>query len=227
VAARRKADRLIVSGQVAVNGVPAVAGQQVTPGIDRVTIDGRTIELVLQSTYLMMNKPVGVLTSIGDDRGRQTVADRLPAGGARLFPVGRLDLNSRGLLLLTDDGELAGRLMHPRYHVEKEYRVVIQGRPSDDALRRISEGMIVSGEEFQPAQVRVLETAPGESRVSMVLREGRKREVRRLWQELGHTVLDLQRVRIDGLQLGDLKEGGVRPLSADEVAGLKSAVDLS
>ena len=227
MAARRKADRLIVSGQVAVNGVPAVAGQQVTPGIDRVTIDGRTIELVLQSTYLMMNKPVGVLTSIGDDRGRQTVADRLPTGGARLFPVGRLDLNSRGLLLLTDDGELAGRLMHPRYHVEKEYRVVIQGRPSDDALRRISEGMIVSGEEFQPAQVRVLETAPGESRVSMVLREGRKREVRRLWQELGHTVLDLQRVRIDGLQLGDLKEGGVRPLSADEVAGLKSAVDLS
>jgi len=129
--------------------------------------------------------------------------------------------------LLTDDGELAGRLMHPRYHVEKEYRVVIQGRPSGDALRRISEGMIVSGEEFQPAQVRVLETAPGESRVSMVLREGRKREVRRLWQELGHTVLDLQRVRIDGLQLGDLKEGGVRHLSADEVAGLKSAVDLS
>jgi 23S rRNA pseudouridine2605 synthase len=227
VAARRKADQLIVSGQVAVNGVPAVAGQQVTPGVDRVTIGGRTIELVSQSTYLMMNKPVGVLTSIGDDRGRQTVADRLPTGGARLFPVGRLDLNSRGLLLLTDDGELAGRLMHPRYHVEKEYRVVIQGRPSDDALRRISEGMIVSGEEFQPAQVRVLETAPGESRVSMVLREGRKREVRRLWQELGHTVLDLQRVRIDGLQLGDLKEGGVRPLSADEVAGLKSAVDLS
>jgi len=227
VAARRKADRLIVSGQVAVNGVPAVAGQQVTPGVDRVTIGERTIELVSQSTYLMMNKPVGVLTSIGDDRGRQTVADRLPTGGARLFPVGRLDLNSRGLLLLTDDGELAGRLMHPRYHVEKEYRVVIQGRPSDDALRRISEGMIVSGEEFQPAQVRVLETAPGESRVSMVLREGRKREVRRLWQELGHSVLDLQRVRIDGLQLGDLKEGGVRPLSADEVAGLKSAVDLS
>ena len=227
MAARRKADRLIVSGQVAVNGVPAVAGQQVTPGVDRVTIGGRTIKLVSQSTYLMMNKPVGMLTSIGDDRGRQTVADRLPTGGARLFPVGRLDLNSRGLLLLTDDGELAGRLMHPRYHVEKEYRVVIQGRPSDDALRRISEGMIVSGEEFQPAQVRVLETAPGESRVSMVLREGRKREVRRLWQELGHTVLDLQRVRIDGLQLGDLKEGGVRPLSADEVAGLKSAVDLS
>ena len=227
MAARRKADQLIVSGQVLVNGTPAVAGQQVTPGVDRVTIGGRPIEMVSQSTYLMMNKPVGVLTSVSDDRGRQTVADRLPAAGARVFPVGRLDLNSRGLLLLTDDGELAGRLMHPRYHVEKEYVVVIQGRPGDDALRRISEGMIVSGERFQPAEVRMLEMKPGQSLVSMVLREGRKREVRRLWEELGHRVLDLQRVRIDGLQLGDLEEGGVRPLSIDEVAGLKSAVDLS
>ncbi len=227
MAARRKADQLIVSGQVSVNGIRAVAGQQVTPGVDRVTIGGRPIEPVSASTYLMMNKPVGVLTSIGDDRGRQTVADRLPGGAARVFPVGRLDLNSRGLVLLTDDGELAGRLMHPRYHVEKEYRVVIQGRPGDDALRRLSQGMVVRGEPYQPAEVRVLDTTPGESCVSMVLREGRKREVRRLWQELGYRVLDLQRVRIDGLQLGDLEEGTVRSLSADEVRSLKSAVKLA
>ncbi|TMF60440.1 MAG: rRNA pseudouridine synthase [Chloroflexi bacterium] len=227
MAARRKADQLIVSGQVSVNGVRAVAGQQVTPGVDRVTIGGRRIEPVSESTYLMMNKPVGVLTSIGDDRGRQTVADRLPGGAARVFPVGRLDLNSRGLVLLTDDGELAGRLMHPRYHVDKEYWVVIQGRPGDDALRRLSQGMVVGGEQFQPAEVRMLETTTGQSRVSMVLREGRKREVRRLWQELGHRVLDLQRVRIDGLQLGDLEEGTLRSLSADEVRSLKSAVKLS
>ena len=226
MAARRKADQLIVSGQVLVNGVPAVAGQQVTAGVDRVTIGGRAIEPVSESTYLMMNKPIGVLTSIGDDRGRQTVADHLPSGAGRVFPVGRLDLNSRGLLLLTDDGELAGRLMHPRYHVEKEYVVVIQGRPGDDALRRISEGMIVSGERFQPAEVRMLEMKPGQSLVSMVLREGRKREVRRLWQMLGHPVLDLQRVRIDGLQLGDLEEGTVRALRVDEVLSLKAAVNL-
>src|SRR5947199_10832111 len=111
----------------------------------------------------MMNKPVGVLTSISDARGRQTVADRLPSGAARLFPVGRLDLNSRGLVLLTDDGELAGRLMHPRYHVEKEYRVVIKGRPGDDALRQLSQGMVIKGEQFQPAEVRVRETRPEES----------------------------------------------------------------
>lgn len=226
MAARRKADLLIISGQVSVNGARAVAGQHVTPGVDRVTIGGRPIEPVSESTYLMMNKPVGVLTSIGDDRGRQTVVDRLPAGAARVFPAGRLDLNSRGLVLLTDDGELAGRLMHPRYHVEKEYRVVIQGRPDDEALRRLSQGMVVRGEQFQAAEVRVLETMPDESRVSMVLREGRKREVRRLWQELGHRVLDLQRVRIDGLQLGDLAEGTVRALSRAEVRSLKSAVNL-
>jgi len=226
VAARRKADQLIVSGQVLVNGVPAVAGQQVTAGVDRVTIGGRAIEPVSESTYLMMNKPIGVLTSIGDDRGRQTVADHLPSGAGRVFPVGRLDLNSRGLVLLTDDGELAGRLMHPRYHVEKEYRVVIQGRPGDDALRRLSQGMVIRGEQFQPAEVRVRETTPEESQVTMVLREGRKREVRRLWQMLGHPVLDLQRVRIDGLQLGDLEEGTVRVLRVDEVLSLKAAVNL-
>ena len=195
--------------------------------MDTVTVDGRPVQPPVTSTYLMMNKPVGVLTSVGDDRGRETVTDRLPRQGPRLFPVGRLDLDSRGLVLLTDDGELAGRLMHPRYHVEKEYRVVIAGRPGADALRRLSEGMVVRGERFQPAQARVLESSADQTRLSMVLREGRKREVRRLWQALGYHVLDLQRVRIDGLELGDLDEGQVRPLRADEVERLKVAAGLS
>jgi len=210
-----------------VNGIPAVTGQQVTPGVDTVTVEGRQVAPAGESTYLMLNKPVGILTSVGDDRGRPTVTDRLAPRGSRVFPVGRLDLDSRGLVLLTDDGELAGRLMHPRYHVEKEYRVVITGRPGEDALRRLSQGMIVRGEQFQPAETRVLESTVGETRLSMVLREGRKREVRRLWGALGHRVLDLQRVRIDGLELGDLEEGGVRPLRAGEVAQLKTAAGLS
>ena len=205
------------------NGAPAVAGQQVTPGIDTVSVGGRPVEPVSEWTYLMMNKPVGVLTSVGDDRGRPTVTDRLPPGRPRVFPVGRLDLDSRGLVLLTDDGELAGRLMHPRYHVEKEYRVVVSGQPHADALRQLAEGMVVSGERFEAAEVQVLDSAAAETRLTIVLREGRKRELRRLWQALGHRVLDLQRVRIDGLQLGDLAEGGVRPLRPDEVARLKAA----
>lgn len=171
----------------------------------------------------MMNKPAGVLTSVGDARGRPTVTDRLE-GDRRLFPVGRLDLDSRGLLLLTDDGELAMRLMHPRYGIEKEYRVVITGRPSDDALRALAGGMEIKRERFQPAAVRILEATAGQTRLVMVLREGRKREVRRLWRALGHEVLDLQRVRIDGLQLGDLQEGAVRSLTDDEVTRLKAAV---
>lgn len=210
-----------------VNGIPAVAGQQITPGVDTVTVNGRAVEPAREWTYLMLNKPVGVLTSVGDDRGRQTVTDRLPDRAPRVFPVGRLDLDSRGLVLLTDDGELAGRLMHPRYHVEKEYRVVIAGRPNQDALRRLSEGMVVRGERFAPAEARVLESNADETKLSMVLREGRKREVRRLWQALGHRVLDLQRVRIDGLELGDLDEGGIRSLRADEVAQLKTAAGLA
>jgi 23S rRNA pseudouridine2605 synthase len=217
---------LIAAGQVSVNGTPAIAGQQVIPGIDRVTVNGKSVEPVSTATYLMMNKPVGVLTSVGDDRGRQTVVDHLPAERPRVFPVGRLDLDSRGLLLLTDDGELAGRLMHPRYHVEKEYRVVVRGRPGDDALRRLSEGMVVRGERFEPADVRVVDGTDGETTVSMVLREGRKREIRRLWQSPGHRVLDLQRVRIDGLELGDLAEGSVRSLTSEEVANLKAAAGL-
>jgi len=142
-----------------VNGTPAIAGQQVKPGTDRVTVNGKAVEPVSTSTYLMMNKPAGVLTSVGDDRGRQTVVDHLPADRPRVFPVGRLDLDSRGLVLLTDDGELAGRLMHPRYHVEKEYRVVVRGRPGQDSLRRLSEGMVVRGERFEPADVRPPEQA--------------------------------------------------------------------
>jgi pseudouridine synthase len=217
---------LIASGEVRVNGVPATAGQQVMAGVDRVTVDGRVVEPVTVHTYLMMNKPLGVLTSMGDDRGRPTVADRLPAMSPRLFPVGRLDVDSRGLLLLTDDGELAVRLMHPRYHVEKEYRVVISGRPGPEARRRLAEGMVVRGERFQPAEVRVVEVAPEQTVLSMVLREGRKREVRRLWQALGHRVLDLQRVRIDGLHLGELAEGAVRSLQPAEVARLQDAAGL-
>ena len=128
--------------------------------------------------------------------------------------------------MLTDDGELAGRLMHPRYHVEKEYLVVVKGRPGEDALRRLSEGMLVRGERFEPADVQLLAGGDADTSLSMVLREGRKREVRRLWQALGHPVLDLQRVRIDGLRLGDLAEGSVRPLRSDEVAHLKAAAGL-
>lgn len=208
------------------NGIAAMTGQEVSPGIDTVTVGGRRIDPAAERTYLMLNKPVGVLSSVGDDRGRQTVTDRLPASLPRVFPVGRLDLDSRGLVLLTDDGDLAVRLMHPRYHVEKEYLVVIAGRPDAETLQRLSRGVVVRGERYQPAEVRVLQNSATDTRVAMVLHEGRKREVRRLWQGLGHRVLDLQRVRIASLELGDLPEGQLRPLSSLEVTTLKAAAGM-
>jgi 23S rRNA pseudouridine2605 synthase len=172
---------------------------------------------------MLLNKPVGVLSSVGDPQGRPTVTDEIP-DRQRLFPVGRLDMNSRGLLLLTDDGDLAMRLMHPSHGVEKEYRVVIAGNPAEAALKRLATGMVVGGEKYQPVEVRLIAAGEERSTLSMVLREGRNREVRRLWRALGHRVMDLQRVRIDGLHLGDLPEGAMRPLSGEELAGLKAAV---
>ena len=225
VAARRKADELIAAGRVTVNGRSAALGQLVRPGLDRVAVDGAEITAVPRA-YLMLNKRAGVLTTVRDDRGRATVMERLPAGTGRLYPVGRLDLDSRGLVLLTNDGELAGRLTHPRYHVEKEYRVAIAGAPAEGALQRLRKGLRVGDESFLPAEVEVLKASPRETRVRMVLREGRKREVRRMWRALGHDVLDLERVRIGPLRLGRLAPGAIRPLTRAEVHRLRESAGL-
>lgn len=226
MAARRKADRLIAAGQVRVNGRVATLGQQVDPSADQVTVGDELVRLPVLRTYVLMNKPAGVLTSASDDRGRQTVVARLEPELGRVFPVGRLDLDSRGLLLLTDDGELAMRLMHPRYHVEKEYRVVISGRPGADAMGRLREGMVVGAERFAPIEVAVLEGGDERSLVRMVLQEGRKREVRLLWRALGHRVLDLERIRMGPLTLGSLPAGGTRELTNREIEGLRRSVGL-
>ena len=217
---------MIAAGRVTVNALPATAGQVVNPATDEVRFDGELVHSPPQRTYLLLNKPVGVLSSVGDVRGRATVVDGLPAETGRVFPVGRLDLDSRGLILLTDDGELASRLMHPRYHVEKEYVVAVSGHPEAQSLRRLAEGMVVKGESFSPVTVRVLEAGPSQSRVCMVLKEGKRREIRRLWKALGHRVLDLQRVRLDGLQLGDLPEGRWRRLETAEVVAVRTAAGL-
>ena len=226
--ARRKADILIASGQVKINGATARTGQQVDPARDRVTVNGKVVRPPARETYVMLNKPRGVLSTVRDDRGRPTVLDGLGTrtGRPRLFPVGRLDLNSRGLVLLTDDGELAVRLLHPRYHVEKEYRVRIAGTPSAEAIQRLREGMTIGEELFAPVSVRIIRSDSRASDLSLVLWEGRKREVRRLWAALGHRVDDLQRVRIGPLRLGSLRSGEERPLTSTEVLKLHSAVGL-
>lgn len=228
MAARRKADLLVAAGRVTVNGEPARPGQQVDPKRDTVTVDGRPARLASGRTYLAINKPAGVLTAASDARGRRTVIDLLAGWSTlpRLYPVGRLDLSSRGLVLLTDDGELAVRVMHPRYHVQKEYCLRLRGRPSAASLARVREGMIVGDERFQPASVMVDAGEGDQSRLTVVLTEGRKRELRRIWQALGHPVLDLERVRIGPVRLGRLPPGSARRLTTAEVRRLRAGVGL-
>jgi 23S rRNA pseudouridine2605 synthase len=207
--------------------VVATPGQQVRPRLDRVRVDGVAIPDAPALAYLMLNKPVGVLSTLADDRGRPTVAERMPAGTGRVFPVGRLDALSRGLILMTNDGELAVRLMHPRYHVEKEYQVMISGAPAEGAIQQLQKGMRVGADRFLPVEVVVQQRSPLETRLRMVLREGRKCEVRVMWKALGHQVLDLERVRLGPLRLGTLAPGASRPLTTSEVRALRQAAGLT
>ncbi len=228
VASRRKAEALIAAGRVRVNGeVVRQLGTKVDPHRDRIEVDGRPVRLPRRHTYLLLHKPMGVVTTLRDPQGRPTVADLIRGVEARVFPVGRLDQDTEGLLLLTDDGELAYRLTHPRYGVEKVYHALVRGRPSAATLERWRRGgIVVEGRPSAPAQVRVLRTVREGTWLEIVLHEGRKRQVRRVAAALGHPVLYLKRVRLGPLTLGRLPRGRWRPLSRREVRALRRAVGL-
>lgn len=232
VAARRKADELIAAGRVSVNGATAPpGGVLVNPGVDEVTVDGTAVAVRVDHVYYAVNKPAGYLSAVSDRSRRPLVTALVPAAlRSRLRPVGRLDLDSRGLILLTDDGELSFRLQHPRHHVEKEYLILLDRRPSDEGLRRIREGVEIDSRRAAPATVELLPGAaprPGTWRATITLRQGWKRQVRRSFKAVGCEVVDLQRVRIGPLALGSLQEGRARALDADEVAALRREVGLA
>lgn len=216
---RRAAEDLIRAGRVHVNGREAILGDRVDTATDVVTVDGGRIPLDPELRYYLFNKPAGVTTTLGDPHAEQDLTGFLPEG-SRVFPVGRLDRDSEGLLILTNDGDLADRLTHPRYGVEKEYLAEVEGHPSTAALARLREGVDL---DDGPARVlAVRETGRGEGRTALavVMGEGRKREVRRLLAAVGHPVLRLVRVRQGRLRLTDVAPGQVRPLTLDEVRGL-------
>ena len=226
VASRRHAETLMRAGRVLVNGQPATEpGIKIMPGGDEVRVDGRLVALPVSKVYVALHKPAGVMTTASDPQGRQMVLDFLPASlrTQRLFPVGRLDLDSEGLLLLTNDGDFALRLTHPRYEQEKEYHALVQGRPPPAALESLRRGLLLPGETrpTAPAQARLLR--PGENQttwLTVTLHEGRKRQVRRMLAAVGHPVLRLLRVRVGPLKLGDLQPGQWRLLTAEEVTRL-------
>ncbi len=231
IASRRKSDDLVRSGAVAVNGhVVAEPGRSIVAGCDQVAVAGRPVVLPEAFEYIAMHKPASCLTTRSDDRGRSTVFDYLCGVHPGTVTVGRLDLDTTGLLLLTDDGELAFRLMHPRFKVEKLYEVVVEGVPTVAALKHLRRGVRLQDGLTAPAQVRIRERRRGsrgmEARLELCIREGRKRQVKRMLKALGHPVLNLVRTRFAGLGLDPLKPGQWRQLESEEVNHLRSLVGL-
>ena len=201
------------------------------PGRDIVAVDGKEVRPApAEHHYLAVNKPAGYLSAVSDRSRRPLVTSlaRGHEGAERLHPVGRLDLDSRGLILLTDDGELSFRLQHPRHHVEKEYEVIVRGKPSAEALEKLRTGVELEEGRTAPSQVKLIGGGPdaGTTRLRVILRQGWKRQLRRSLQVVGHRVIDLRRIRIGPLRLGDLAEGTARDLRASEVEALRREVGL-
>jgi pseudouridine synthase len=227
VASRREADRMISEGRVSVNGEKVeMLGIQVDGEKDKIEVDGKSVKPIKSGVYLMLNKPPGYLVTAKDPFQRPTIMDLLPSMKNRIFPVGRLDFDSEGLLLLTNDGDLANRLMHPSYQVIKEYRVRIKPKPDLSTLATLEKGISLDGKKTAPAKFRNLTTTVKGTLVLARLHEGRKRELRRMFEHMGFRVLALKRVKLGSLHLGHLKKGKWRHLTRDEVAWLKKKVGL-
>jgi pseudouridine synthase len=222
VASRRKSEELIRQGRVTVNGqVVTELGTKVNPTRDEVRVDGQRIRVATSHVYVLLNKPRGVLSVMEDARGRRALGDLISAP-VRLYPVGRLDASSEGLILLTDDGELANLLTHPRYRSDKEYRVLVNGLPSDKTLESWRRGVLLDGKLTVSARVDVVKQQQDATLLRIVMREGRKRQIRRVASLLGHPVRELKRVRLGPLRLGNLAVGQWRYLTASEIGRLES-----
>jgi 16S rRNA pseudouridine516 synthase len=216
---RRAAEELLRTGRVRLNGRVAEIGEKADPGRDRISVDGRPLQRPAQPLLLLLNKPVGVLCSCRDPRGRPTVLQLLPpelAEGQGLHPVGRLDADSRGALLLTNQGDLTLRLTHPRYGHRKTYRVWVEGQPAPAVLERWAVGVPLDGQPSQPVGLQLVRQRSGRTLLQLTMAEGRNRQIRRTADLLGHPVLDLQRVAIGPVSLGALTEGSWRPLDRQE-----------
>lgn len=224
VAARRKCEEIIASGRVSVNGqIITEMGTQVEE-TDIVLVDGQRITPEEEKRYVLYHKPAGEVTTVSDEKGRETVMDRFRDFPVRIYPVGRLDYDSEGLLLLTNDGELAQRLTHPSCEVDKVYLARVTGNPSNEAIDRMRRGVYMEGDERRtyPAEVRVIRDEALFSDILVTIHEGRNRQVRRMFDAVGHKVLLLRRVRFGTLELGALRRGEWRELTSEEIKALQA-----
>lgn len=222
VASRRHAEEIIEQGRVKVNGSTVTRqGLKIDPHRDRVEVDGKIIGRPEKKVYLLLHKPPGYVTTVRDPQGRPKVTDLLTGVRERVYPVGRLDCDAQGLLLLTNDGELAYRLTHPSYEVPKTYRVRVQGLPGPEKLAALTRGVELEDGPTAPARVRLVSKLQKEALLEITIHEGRNRQVKRMCQHIGHPVLTLCRTRMGPLQLGQLRPGEHRWLTFKEVTRLK------
>ena len=225
VASRRASEQMILDGRVAVNGAAVRAlGAKIDDARDTVAVDGVSIAPPRAFTYLMLNKPTGYVTTAADQFGRPAVVDLVKAESARLFPVGRLDYDTSGLLLMTDDGDLTYALTHPRHEIPKTYVARVVGNPKPAALETFRDGIVLDGRMTAPAGITVTKRQNGQSELRITITEGRNRQIRRMLSAIGHEVVTLKRVAIGGLTLGGLAEGAYRRLTNAEVAGLREGI---
>jgi 23S rRNA pseudouridine2605 synthase len=227
VTSRRKADELLKAGRVTVNGRPVrEPGAQAVWGSDRIRVDGREIPGPSERVYLMLNKPFGYVCTLRDPEGRPVITDLLKGLKQRVYPVGRLDFDSLGLLLLTNDGEWAYRLSHPRFHVPRTYKITIEGAVSQEALNWLRQGVHLDDGFSGPCKAAILRQEGGRSVIRMTIASGRKRIVRRMLDAVGHRVIQLLRIGYGVLELGNLRVGKFRYLEPDEVEAMKRLVGL-
>jgi 23S rRNA pseudouridine2605 synthase len=221
ICSRRKAEQYIAEGRVAVDGrVVTEPGTKVDTERVDITVDGKSIQQE-KKVYILLHKPRGYVTTMSDPQGRPIVTDLLPDGiRERLFPVGRLDLDSEGALLLTNDGALANKVLHPRFEVNKTYEATVRNMPKKSDLRRLEQGIILDGQKTWPAQLRLLNSKKGAVVIEVVIHEGKKRQVRKMFQAVGHPVIRLKRTAYGGLQLGGLPEGTCRFLRENDIKRL-------
>lgn len=222
VASRRASDEIIAAGRVTINGNVAKAGDDVT-GEDVVMLDGKTLSHKVKYEYYLLNKPKGYLCTVSDDKGRKTVMDLLPAGAGRVFPVGRLDYDTEGMLLLTNDGDLAYRLTAPQSEIAKTYLVRVEGTMTDIQLNRLRAGVEIDrGVVTKKCKITVTETNKKFTKLRVVLTEGKNREIRKMFEAIGKQVVFLKRLKIGELALTGLDRGAVRKLSQEEIYYLKN-----
>ena len=226
IMSRRSAEKVIEAGNVKVNGVTAKVGDKVDPESDVVVYNGKIIKNnVSKKRYIMLNKPLGYVTTTSDEKGRETVLSLVSDVGERVYPVGRLDMYSEGLLILTNDGELTNRLTHPKHNMAKTYSVVIKGELSPDALHTLTSPMEIDGYKLKPVKVRVVSFKNGATNTLFTLNEGRNRQIRKMCEVCGLTIMRLTRIAVGKLKLGELERGKWRELTQSEIDYLSGKSD--